>query len=324
MKCWMLLAAIAISTYAPAGAAQAPPMAQQVPDAGEPTEDLRTRNAMSQSELKRLGEMVDQWNRVEGKSGVSPREARKRTAQMLEVLGVSCELTDAVYRGTGPGESKPHLYEAACKDGMGYLMSLAGGSLSGTSCLSGDELASQVSCALPANSDGNAIAAAVLRGRSVACGVRAVKWLGVDARGLDHVEVACEEAAGYVLRYPRPGHRGELEVLGCEAASQSGVRCQLTPTTSAPGGQSDSRPTLSWFKDALARNGVSCDSKRARIIGRESIKRRYLVEFECEGRPEGLVVYVPAEGDTANPFESMSCVAAANRGIHCQFLSAAP
>lgn len=325
MKCETLLVSILASTFCCMGMAQSPPMAQQVPDAGEPSEDLRTRNAMSQSELKRLAEMVDQWNRVEGKSGVSPREARKRTAQMLGVLGVSCQITDAVYRGTGPGESKPHLYEAACEGGMGYLMSLAGESLSGTSCLSVDEeLAAPVKCALPANVDRNVIATAVLQDKAVACSVRDVKWLGVDAAGLDHVEVACEKETGHVLRYPRPGHRGVLEVVGCEEAGKSGVRCQLTTTASAPGGQPGSRPPLTWFKDALTRHGVSCETKRARIVGRESIKRRYVVEFECEGRPEGLIAFVPAEGDASNAFESMNCVVAANRGIHCQFLAAAP
>jgi hypothetical protein len=178
-----------------------------------------------------------------------------------------------------------------------------------------------VKCALPANSDSKALAAAVLRGKAKACSVRDVKWLGVDAGNRDHVEVACEAVAGYVLRYPRPGRRGEIEVLGCEEAGKSGVRCQLSAAASAPGGETDSRPTLAWFKDALARQGVSCATKRARIIGRESVKRRYVVEFECEGRPEGLITYVPAEGDTVNAFESMNCVTAASRGLQCQFLS---
>ena len=63
---------------------------------------------------------------------------------------------------------------------------------------------------------------------------------------------------------------------------------------------------------------MSCQTKRARIVGRESIKRRYLVEFECSDRPEGLVAFVPPAGDTVNPFESMSCTSAAERGIRCE------
>jgi hypothetical protein len=317
----ILLLAIALAALSTGARAQTPPVTR-APDRSEPAEDLRTRNALSQSELKRLNEMVDQWNRVEGKTGVSPREARKRTAQMLEVLQVSCELTDAAYRGTAPGETQAHVYEAACQGGPGYLMHLAGESLSGTSCLSGDALALQVKCALPANADGRALAAAMLRARSAPCSVLDVKWLGVDAAGRDHVEAACDAAAGYVLRYPRPGQRGEFEVIGCEEAEKSGVRCLLT-AASTQGAAADSRPTLSWFKDALTRHGVSCEATRARIVGRESIKRRYVVEFECGGRPEGLIAFVPAQDDLINVFESSNCVAAASRGIHCQFVSVA-
>jgi hypothetical protein len=77
---------------------------------------------------------------------------------------------------------------------------------------------------------------------------------------------------------------------------------------------------LSWFKEELSRNGVGCETKRARIVGRESIKRRYLVEFDCADRPEGLVAFVPPAGDTAHPFESMTCALAAARGIRCEWV----
>jgi hypothetical protein len=319
----VVLAAIALAALSSEANAQVPPVTR-APERGEPAEDLRTRNAMSQSELKRLGEMVDQWNRVEGKTGVSPRESRKRAGQMLGVLQVSCEIADAVYRGQGPGEAAPHVYEAACADGMGYVLSLAGDSLSGTTCLSGDELAAQVKCALPANADQKAVAEAVMRGRAVPCKVLDVRWLGVDAGHRDNVEVACEGTGGKVLRYPRPGYPGELDVLDCDQASAAGVRCQLTTPAPGPDGEADSRPTLGWFKEALARNGVSCETRKARIVGRESIKRRYVVEFQCAGRPEGLIALVPAEGDTVNSFESMSCTAAGNRGITCRFLTPEP
>jgi hypothetical protein len=133
------------------------------------------------------------------------------------------------------------------------------------------------------------------------------------------VEVACEESGDYVVRAPRPGHGGTVEVLNCQEVIKAGIRCEFAPSpTSASDTGSDSRPTLSWFKDALLRNGVSCETKRARIVGRESIKRRYLVEFECAGQPQGLVAMVPASGDTVNSFESMNCQTAAGRGIHCQ------
>ena len=153
----------------------------------------------------------------------------------------------------------------------------------------------------------------------VECKVRELKWLGTSAANLDHIEAACEAGGGYVIRSPRPGSSGKLEVLGCQDAIRQGVACELSPSApSAAESNAGSRPTLSWFKEALSRNGVSCESRRARIFGRESGKRRYLVEFECSDRPEGLVAIVPPAGDTVNPFESMNCTAAAERGIRCE------
>jgi hypothetical protein len=88
------------------------------------------------------------------------------------------------------------------------------------------------------------------------------------------------------------------------------------PTLAA---KANARPNLAWFKDALAKNGVSCESKHARIVGRESIKRRYLVDFDCKDHPEGLVAIVPPADDTTNKFETMNCATAATRGVQCQF-----
>jgi hypothetical protein len=87
MKSFALLPAVALLAFSSQCLAQAG--APRIPDAGDPTEELRTRNSMSQSEIKRLAEMMEQWNRVEGKGGLTPREAKRRTAQMLKVLAVS-------------------------------------------------------------------------------------------------------------------------------------------------------------------------------------------------------------------------------------------
>jgi hypothetical protein len=288
----------------------------------EPAEDIRTRNALSQADLKRLAEQLDQWRRVEGTGGVPPRVAKSRTAAMLRVLNVSCAVADAAYRGVAPDHADQHIYEAACNDGLGYLFFLQQETLTGTSCLATDRDDSQVKCALPANSDSKIMAGTVLKNNHVQCNVKDVKWLGASAANLDHVEVACESSGGYVVRSPQPGSSGKLDVLSCPDAIKQGIVCELSVhAPSATASSADLRPTLSWFKEALSRNGVSCQSKRARIVGRESIKRRYLVEFECSDRPEGLIAFVPPAGDTANAFESMNCAVAAERGIRCELLT---
>jgi hypothetical protein len=320
MKILTLLSVLTVFAMPPACLAQGAGGASAAsPVRDEPTDDLRTRNALSQSEIKRLAEQIEQWNRVEGNAGVPPRVARLRTAAMLKALNVSCVVTDAAYRGPAPDAAAENVYEAACEDGMGYLLTLQGSALKGTACLA-TVAESLLKCALPANADGKVMAGNVLNRHQIECKVRDSRWLGANAAGMDHIEVACDSGDGYMIRTPHLGLSGKLDVFSCRDALEHGIRCELS---SQPGSVSasaaDSRPTLAWFKDALSRYGVSCQSKRARIIGRESIKRRYLVEFECTDRPEGLVTFVPAAGDAVNPFESINCETAAVRGIRCEW-----
>jgi hypothetical protein len=287
----------------------------------QPGEAVLTRDTLSQSDLKRLAEQIDQWNRVEGDRGLPPREAKARTSAMLGALKVSCVVSEATYRGTASEDPELKIYEAACEDGAGYLLLVHRSTLSGISCLAtGSD--SPVKCAMPPNADSRAMAGRILSHRDVDCTVRDVKWLGTSAADLDHVEVACESGSGYMMRSPRIGSSGKLEVVDCQDAIKQGVACELSSSGAASGRAADSRPSLEWFKEALSRNGVNCQTKRARIVGRESIKRRYLVEFECADHPEGLITFVPPVGDTVNSFESMSCAEAAQRGIRCEWVPA--
>jgi hypothetical protein len=290
----------------------------------DPGDRPLTRDTLSQSDLKRLAEQMDQWTRTERNGTVIPRVAKARTAAMLKVLTVPCEVSEAAYRGTASDRADQHVYEAACKDGMGYLLLLQGSSLRGVSCLAAGNEEPPAKCLLPVNSDSKVMAGSVLARNDIACNVREVQWLGVNAANLEHVQVACESGGGHVLRSPQPGSTGKTDVIGCDEAVKMGVVCKLSaqaPPVAAA--NADSRPSLEWFKGALSRNGVSCDTKRARIVGRESIKRRYLVEFECSDRPDGLVAFVPSADDLVNKFESMNCALAAGRGIRCE-LNAKP
>jgi hypothetical protein len=327
MKLLTFLSTFLALTLPAVGFAQAGGGAAQTATGGhEPAEDIRSRDTLSQADLKRLAEQIDQWSRVEGSGGVPPRLAKSRAKAMLRVLNVECAVTDAAYRGAAPDNAEQQVYEAACDDGMGYLLFLRQATLTGTSCLAtGSRVASQTRCALPANSDSKIVAGAVLSHHHIPCNVKDVKWLGASAANVDHIEVACESGGGFVMRSPQPGSRGGLDVLSCPDAIKQGVVCELSGNaSSATASSSDHRPTLSWFKEVLGQNGVACQAKRARIVGRESIKRRYLVEFECSDRPEGLIAFVPPAGDTTNPFESMNCSTAAQRGIRCELVSIPP
>ena len=312
-----LLAVLAVPAESFAQGA-GPPSTAPRPNAGS---EVLTRDTLSASDLKRIAEQIDQWKRIEGNGELSPREAKARTAAMLNVLQASCVVSDAAYRGKAPDAGAQIIYEAACEDGNGYLLMLGGSTLSGISCLARSWNRLPMECALPANVDSKVMASALLERKGVECKVRELKWLGTSAANLEHIEADCESGGSYVMRSPPLGTSGKLEVFDCEASAKQGVACELSARASPSPASADARPTLSWFKEALGRNGVSCLTKRARIVGRESIKRRYLVEFECSDRPEGLVAFVPPAGDTVNTFETMSCQSAAERGIQCALRS---
>ena len=318
----------------------------------------QTGGDMSQGDIKGLADFVDSTKRLEHKNIVSKALAIKRATTMLNALQITCHLTDAEQMGSGKSTSGGQsvdvgLYEVACANGMGYLLTLVGlANASGISCFAasatqqvapsntpGDTAANSAgtvdaTCRLPANRDLNTMATTVIRNVGTACDAHGVKWLGQSGSPtLDYTEVACNDGQGFVLRTPAPGAVAVIDVLGCADAATHGAHCQMSapapvvaaasvPATAGGGPPPEGpRPNLQWFKDALSKNGVSCDVKKARVAGRESIKRRYVVEYQCPQQPKGLVAYVPSPGDTTNPFESMDCTAAVERKVTCQFVA---
>jgi len=340
---WSMLAAFLMMGGAgTAGAQHGPPPAGGNPTTGTMTGQVGT---MSQADVQGLADFVEGTRRLERKDLQPKSTAIKHSKVMLDALHIACELTDAEQLGSGKttvgGQSVDvGLYETACSNGMGYLLTLVGkASASGISCFAAsatqpgetsDPAKVDSKCHLPANQDINAMATTVLRNAGTACDAQDAKWLGQSGSPvLDYTEVACHEGQGFVLRSPAPGSIGAaIDVLSCDDAATHGAKCQLSApapaVAAAPavgGTPADGpRPDLQWFKDALGKNGATCDVKKARVIGRESIKRRYLVEYQCPQLPQGLVAYVPSPGDTVNAFESIDCAAAAERKIACQFV----
>lgn len=336
--------------------------AQHGPPAGGGTNaptnpEGQTGGYMSQSDIQGLADFVDSTKRLEYKNIVSKSVATKRATTMLNALQIACQLIDAEHLGSGKstvgGQSVDvGLYEVACANGMGYLLTLAGlSNATGISCFAasatqqvapahnlGDTAAHRAekvnsTCRLPANRDLNSMATTVMRNAGTACDAHGVKWLGQSGSPTrDYTEVACNDGQGFVLRTPAPGSAAAIDVLSCTDAAPHGAQCQMSApapavaAASAPAAAGSGplpegpRPNLQWFKDSLSKNGVACDVKKARIVGRESIKRRYVVEYQCPQHPQGLVAYVPSPADTTSSFESMDCTAAAERKITCQFV----
>jgi hypothetical protein len=60
-----------------------------------------------------------------------------------------------------------------------------------------------------------------------------------------------------------------------------------------------------------------CEPTNMRVIGRESVDKRYVVEVKCQEQTNGLVAFIPVGGNT-NKFEAIDCAAAVERQIRCE------
>jgi hypothetical protein len=138
------------------------------------------------------------------------------------------------------------------------------------------------------------------------------RWFGFSASSqTEYSEVACADGKGYLLKMPRIG--ATVSVLSCQEAAQQGLKCRLTE-----GGRVAAAATMQTFREALKQNGVRCEPTQMRTIGRESVDKRYVVEVQCPEQPNGLVAFIPLEGNT-HPFETIDCPAAVERQIQCQY-----
>ena len=254
--------------------------------------------------------------------------ARTESGRLVSALNLACEVTAA--EEVGHGESKVGgksvdvaVYEVACGNGMGYLLESNGvqGPIA-MSCFAADATraadrahgeSSEMYCQLPANRDVKGAAASLMSAGGTPCAVDQLRWFGLGASGqIEYSEVVCSDGKGYILKTPRTRPSIQPAVLSCQEAAARGLKCHLTD-----GGPVTASVTAQTFRDALRQNGVECEPADIRVIGRESVDRRYVVEVQCPQHAAGLVAFIPLNGNT-NPFEIVDCAAAVDRGVVCQ------
>jgi hypothetical protein len=277
---------------------------------------------MNPSDLEKMRSADDR------NSAQSRALATAETSKIVKTIGLPCDVTDAEWVGRGHVSDRGKtidlkVYEVACKNGAGYLLESGGQSPLATSCFAADAThaadvaegrKSDLYCQLPANKDIKAMAGTLVSATGTACAVKEVRWFGLSAsREIEYSEVACADGTGYLLRLPRTSASTQVSALGCRDAATQGLSCHLSD-----GGPVSTPVTLQTFRDALKQNGVSCEPDRLRVVGRERVDKRYVVEVQCPQQPAGVVAFIPLGGST-NKFEAIDCLAAADRGVTCQF-----
>jgi hypothetical protein len=255
-------------------------------------------------------------------------KARQESAKLIAALQLSCNATEAqrVARGKSQMQGKSvemSVYEVACDNHTGYLLAAQESRTpQALSCFAADAThtadvaagkKSEMYCQLGANKDLKAMATALMSRAGTHCEVSDVKWFGMNAAAqTEFTEIACQDHSGYLLKIAQTGPAPQLSVMSCRDAAAHALQCHLTPTAPVI-----PKVSMQALRDAITQHGVQCENPQLRLIGRESVDRRYVIELQCAAAPHGMVVFVPLEGNTA-AFESMDCkTAMEERNVRC-------
>jgi hypothetical protein len=272
----------------------------------------------------------------------TPQEREKSQALALtdadaisKALSLSCyvdniRIVSVGNEKTASGIIPAKVYEVSCANSMGYFM-VSQKPLAPTafSCFSaeGQRAAAAAKgqafadiCQLPENKNLNVTATKILSKAGTDCKVTKLRWFGQSpVTKLEYTEVACSNGKGYFLATALPGAPMRMGVSSCAEAAQRGMNCAFTKVTppSPNSADADAKPTLAILKDALAQHGPACTVTNMRVIGRENVQKRHVVEFQCPEQPKGLVAFIPL-GNNPNKFQTLDCPKAAKIGIVCK------
>jgi hypothetical protein len=255
--------------------------------------------------------------------------AKEESGKLISAIQLACDPSDAalVGRGSARSEGKTievNAYEVTCSNRMGYILVSQGPQRPiAMSCFAADARHSagatlgetaDLYCQLAGNKDFKVMAASQMTTARTNCVVSQVRWFGLSASSQsDYSEVACADGAGFLLKIPQTAASGTASVLSCQEAARQGLNCRLTD-----GGPVSMPVSMQTFRDALKQNDVNCEPLHMRMIGRESVAKRYVVEVQCQEQPNGLVAFIPVAGTTSK-FETLDCAAANERQIRCEF-----
>jgi hypothetical protein len=258
-------------------------------------------------------------------------DAKEESGKLISAIQLSCELSDAALVGRGSVKTdgktiEVKAYEVACSNRTGYILVSQGLQRpTAMSCFAADAQHtagaakgenSDLYCQLAVNKDAKAMAASLMTTAGTKCVVSDVRWFGLSASSqTDYSEVACADGAGFLVKIPQTGPSAAVSVMSCREAAKQGLNCRLTD-----GGPVSMPVTMQTFRDALKQNDVNCEPLHMRMIGRESVAKRYVVEVQCQDQPNGLVAFIPVAGNTGK-FETLDCAAAIERQIRCELAS---
>lgn len=330
MKIAVLATALAAIGFFTPGLAQSAPGTGMVAGAtaGIP------QGQLSQEQFNKLQDYVIESKRLTKEDKAKGKtladvlaEDKAFVVALVPTLPLNCDVTEAIRAAQGPetvnGKTvDTKTYETSCSNGMGYfLVTQEPEKPYGFSCFAADATRQAdikagrkptTICSLPGNADMKKMATAVLAKAGTACAVKEYRYIGQSsANHTEFVEYACEDGKGYISVAALPGASIPVHVETCNQSALRGLPCKMSDNGALP-------PTLQTFRDALAQKNIACTAsdQNMRVVGHETMKKRYVVEFQCTEQPKGLVAFIPLSG-TPEPFESVDCEGAVKHGVIC-------
>lgn len=203
-----------------------PPPANYRPDttAFRPTTNDQARQDYEDGRLRASLRSTRRSNRSEVQIDLATREA-------LTAAGVTCQLVTSTEVGEIAGGK--YLYEAACEQGSGYLVT-SGEPPAVYDCL---QLASSLElnplaegetateCTLPANKNRAALIAPLAHAANISCRVDNGLHLGLSSDGKNRYEVGCDGSDGYWIDVDSAGTASKIS---CLTVTASNAECRYT------------------------------------------------------------------------------------------------
>ena len=260
-------------------------------------------------------------------------DAAARTTGMKEVpaalqqAGVDCTVSDAYLMGNGSAkvggkDVKSSIYEAACQQGLGYVVVATPGAAPQTyDCLTMKEAADKAvatkakpgpTCALPGNADPKQGLVPLLSKAGVNCGtVTAAHWMGTSPTDkITLYETACSNGNGYVLTQPLAGSAKPLSAVDCIKASMIGLECTLTSKEQIEQG-------IIKLSDAAGK--PTCKPTKARWVVTDPATNNDYYEVGCADGTTGYMFQTDNKGGFKSVIE---CVRATRIAGGCTFSQA--
>lgn len=240
-------------------------------------------------------------------------QGKKDVPGVVQAAGFPCTVTDGYYAGIGDQKDdagktiKVKIYEAACKEGLGYIIiapptgqakhydciSLAGGS--------------GVHCRLPANLDAKAQLAPIVAQTGRTCTVSNARGMGATSAGDSFYEVGCQGSAGFVLE--RHASAGP-EAIDCARTLGTNLECKFTSKTDLENAQNAVLQAL------IAKSGKTCTLSGSRTMGADSAGNMFY-EVAC-----GSTGYIIVADKTGAFSRAVDCAKASAIGGGCKLTDA--